>query len=218
MSSLTLGDAGTPNDDESYTGEVSSSPVSLDWFRGQLRQFQAALVTADEAYQAGSAAFVLTGDEGLALQLAEYDSKAREVKTLAETLNQGAEMVNAMGGRMPVLSIPQTLGVLPAFVIPAAIVAAALGVGAWVSWARGFAAGMISGIDAARSRAIEAGATPEVIAAIDNERAKAVRAQSSGFSLASGLFSGDGWTLAKIAAIGGLAWLAWRSFNDVMDR
>jgi hypothetical protein len=218
MSSLTLGDAGTPNDDESYTGEVSSSPVSLDWFRGQLRQFQAALVTADEAYQAGSAAFVLTGDEGIALQLAEYDSKAREIKSLAETLNQGAEMVNAMGGRMPVLSIPQTLGALPALVIPAVVVAAALGVGAWVSWARGFASGIVQGIDTARAAAIDANATAEVVAAIDSERAKAVRAQSTGFSLSSGLFSGTGWTLAKIAAIGGLAWLAWRSFNDVFDR
>lgn len=218
MSALTLGDAGAPGDDVSYTGDVSESPVSVDWFRNQLRQFQSALVTADQAYQAGSAAFVLTGDEGIALQLAEYDSKAREIKSLAETLNQGAEMVNAMGGRMPVLSIPQTLGVLPAMVIPAVVVAAALGVGAWVAWARGFASGIVQGIDSARAAAIDANATAEVVAAIDAERAKAVRAQSTGFSLASGLFSGTGWTLAKLAAIGGLAWLAWRSFNDVFDR
>lgn len=211
---LTLGDAGASNDDASYGGALPDpATLSLDWFRKQYSDFQSAMTRADEAYQAGSAAFILTGDEGIAYLLADYDSKASQIKALALTLNQGAEVVNAIGGRVPVLSIPRTLGALP-LAIPAAVLAAAAAVSYWFTWSRGFASGMAEGIAAARAAAVQAGATPDVVAAIDAEAAKAQQAASSIFGNPLGSLAG----VVKLGVIGGLAYLAWRSFNDVFDR
>lgn len=208
MGALTLGDAGTENTDESYEGQTGA--LSIDWFRQKFTEFQLAMTAADEAYQAGLAAFVLTGDESIANLLAEYDSKASEIKTIAETLNSGAEIANAIGVRMPVLSIPQSLGALPALVFPAVVVAAAAAVAGWYAWARGFASGVEHAIDAAR----QAGATPEVLQALTSEHEKATAAV--GRLDLSPLISAGTWV--KLLVVGGLAFLAWRSFNDVIDR
>lgn len=206
---LTLGDAGAPNDDTSYGGAVDT-PISLDWFRDKLREFQVAMNAADEAYQAGSAAFILTGDESIALLLAEYDTKAGEVRALANTLNQGASIVNALGGRAPVLSIPQTLGALPAFALPAAIALAAASVASWYAWAHGFASGMERAIVVAR----DAGATPDVLAALQTQ---AEKARESVKLLDLSPLSSVG-SLVKLAGVAFLGWLAWRSFGDVLER
>lgn len=207
---LTLGDAGASNDDASYTGDVSNVPLSMDWFRQKFSQFQQAMNAADQAYQAGSVAFILTGDEGIAQLLAEYDTKAGDVRAIATTLNEGAGIVNALGGRMPELSIPQTLGALPAFVLPAAVAAAAAAVAGWYAWAHGFASGMERAITVAK----DAGAGPDVVQALESEATRA--RQAVRLLDLSPLSTMGGWV--KLAVVAGLGWLAWRSFGDVMER
>lgn len=210
----TLGDAGAPGDDASYTGDVSASPVSLDYFRSKFREFQAALNAADSSYAAGFAVWSATGDEELALLLADYENSAGNVKAIAEAMNIGAAAVNAAGGRMPELSIPSTLGILPAFVLPAAAVAATAGAVYWIGRLQGFSAGVVEGIDKARAAAVGAGADAGTLAAIDAEKAKAKTA-AEWFGLSSlGRFAGG----LKLVGIGVLAFLAWRAYNDVMDR
>lgn len=214
MTTATLGDAGAPNDDGSYTGEVSTSPVSLDYFRSKFGEFQVALNAADSAYAAGFAVWSSTGDESLAQLLAEYEQSAGTVKSIAEAMNIGAAAANAAGIRMPQLSIPGTLGVVPAFIVAPAVAAAVAGAVYWIGRLQGFSAGVVEGIDKARAAAVGAGADADTLAAIDAEKEKA-RAASSWFDGSTlGRFAGG----LKLVGIGVLAFLAWRAYNDVMDR
>lgn len=217
----TLGEVG-PRDDQSYTGELSTAPVSMDYFRAKFLEFQQAMNAGDRAYQAGVAAYFASDPDTspdyseLYALLTDYESRASEYKGIAETLNMGANIVNTLGGRLPQLSIPQSLGALPALALPAGVLlalSAALGA---ISYMVGFTAGMESVL-----RKIEAmpenASKPEIVAAVR----EAVQARKdltlnplSGVGVTLGGFAG----LLKIAVVGGLAYMAWKSFNDVMDR
>ena len=133
MSAIRLGDAGVDNTDISYTGDVSTSPISLDYYRTKAREFQSVLNALDSSYTDAAVLYELTDDESLRSQLdaalSEFESKKWSLKATAEAINGGAELINSLGGRFPVLSIPQTLGfplALPVAVVAAIATAATL--------------------------------------------------------------------------------------------
>lgn len=212
METILLGDAGAPNDDTSYTGEVSDSPVSADYVRAKIREFQSIMNALDLSYNAGLQTWHETGqtDAELDRLLREYESNSGQIKALAETLNIGAEAANAIGLRMPALSIPQTLGVAPlAIIMPAAVVAAIAAVSGWLSYSVGYSAAMTDAIRVVRG---ELGNT-EQAARIEAELRKAEAAQRAinmpGLSQISGA--------VKLVSIAALAFLGWRVWSEIAD-
>lgn len=201
-----LGDVG-PHDDESYTGETSA--LSLDYFRDKYREFQVCMNAADQAYQAGLTVLQIEPDPEIDRLLTEYESESTRVKTIAEALNAGASIVNAAGGRMPVLSIPQTLG-LPPLLMPAAVVAAVAAAATYVGWSLGYVGAMTRAIQVVNDSTASAEAKAEITRQL--QRAKDAAQLGSGTSLS--LLSGP----IKILAIGALAFFAFKAFNDVFDR
>lgn len=218
---LTLGDAGAPNDDVSYGG--NGGALSLDYVRGKMREFQEALNAADVAYQAADAVYRETDppSETLYALLIDYESKAQTLKTTAQTLNLAADAVNAMGGRLPALSIPGTLG-LPAFVLPAAAVAAVAAVAGIVSWKISYVAGVKRGIEEAKAIVRETVSDPvqrdETLARMDGKLAEIRAAESFTTGTALDFLGQSFGGIAKIAIVGLLGYLAWRSFEDTIDR
>lgn len=216
----TLGDVG-PHDDQSYTGEVSTSPVSMDYFRAKFLEFQQAMNAGDRAYQAGVAVYFATDPDSqeyaeLYALLIDYESRASEYKGIAESLNLGANVVNSLGGRLPVLSIPQSLGALPALVLPAGVLLALSAAVGAISYMVGFTAGMESTL-----RKIEAmpdnATKPEIVAAVREavEARKQITLNPlSGIGATLGGVAG----LVKVAVVGFLGYMAWKSFNDFADR
>lgn len=201
-----LGDAGVPNDDPSYTGETS---LSADYFRSKFGEFQVSLNALDASYQAGQGSYDLTGDDSIRLLLAEYDEKASSLKNTAEAMNLGAAAVNALGGRMPVLSIPATLG-LPPLVIPAAA-AAAIAAGAYyVAWAKGYTVAMSDAIRAVN----ESAADPDVKVAL----AEKLRAAQAAVSLGNSTWLSGIAGPIKWIALGVLGYLAYRLMEPAFDR
>lgn len=121
---------------------ASQSLLSADYARDKIREFQVTMNALDSGYRE-----VLTlletpyidGETWAELDriAGEYESKRGVIKATAEAINLGAGAWNAAGGRMPVLSIPGTLGVLP-FIPPAAFVGGIAAIGALVLWASGW--------------------------------------------------------------------------------
>lgn len=198
-----------PHDDDTYGGD--SSPVSLDYFRDKVREFQDALNSADQVYRAGIEVYAVAPSDTLADLLADYETRAMTLKATAETLNAGAALVNAVGGRMPVLSIPGTLG-LPQFVMPA-IYIAALATGAYlISWAKDYAQVMRAEIDE-RTRQLDAQTT-------DADRARVAAAQASAASASGSLITSGLGALSSVVKWGGialLAFLAWKAYKSTRD-
>lgn len=199
-----LAEAGVPHDDETYTGEVSPSPLSMDYFRGQYLKFQDAMNAGDEAYRAGAEVFAVVPDEELGALLADYEARAAWVRGIAMTLNTGAEIVNAAGGRMPALSIPGTLGAIP--LLPAAVVVAVGGVGVVV----GFMGGFTAGINALFTRLMARDdLSDDAKAIIRQEKEKAQAAANSLFANPlSGLAGIGKWVL-----IAGGLFVAWKLYK-----
>lgn len=121
--SATLGEAGVPHDDASYTGETGDSVVSQQYARNKITEFQQTLQALDAGYQSAVAALQVPGLDGdtadyLRGWIDDFEGKRWVLKTTAEAINLGAAAYNAAGGRMPSLSIPGTLGFLPALSVP----------------------------------------------------------------------------------------------------
>ena len=86
-----LGDAGTDNSDASYTGDVSDSSFSLDYYRQKAREFQGVLNQVDANAQAargagkagghqigiGKAGLGLVADQGGIVELGDRQQLAR---------------------------------------------------------------------------------------------------------------------------------------------
>lgn len=212
METVLLGDAGAPNDDASYTGEVSDSPVSVDYVRTKIREFQAVMNALHESYESGLWTWNETGqtDSTLDNLLRDYESNSAQIKALAETLNVGAEAANAVGLRMPVLSIPQTLGVAPmAIVFPAAVVAAIAAVASWVSYARGYSAAMTDAIRVVRTNLGDT----EQARAIEQQLTRASEAQRKINLPDLSQISGT----VKLISIAALAFLGWKVWSEIAD-
>lgn len=204
-----IGDAGAPNDDGSYTGDVSSVPLSLDYFRAKFGEFQQCMNAADMAYQAGLVTQQITPSDDIEVLLTEYETKSIGIKGAAEAMNAGAAIVNSLGGRMPVLSIPQTLG-FPPLVVPAAIAAGVAAAASYIGWSLGYVSAMTRAIEVVNDSTADAESKAEITRQL--QRAKDAARIGSGTSF--GMFAGP----LKLAAVVALGWLAWRAFGDVVDR
>ena len=209
----TLGDAGASNSDASYTGSVSTSPVSLDYFRSKITEFQSTLQGLDVGYQAalnaldaGAGALDDATYYGLQDAVNEFQSKRWTMRATAEAINAGAAVINAAGGRMPSLNIPGTLGLLPA--IPFAAIAA-IGTAATLTvWGNTWLRGLNDRLKAAQL--LDAQGTPEARAAlavsIAQSDAAIATAEASGFSALA--------PLLKWVTVGVGAWMLWKAFQS----
>ena len=115
----------------------ATSPLSLDYYRQKVREFQQVINALDETGRTVDALIQEVGpgelaDDLIALQ-SEFAAKKSQIKIAAEAINFAASGANAIGIRFPVLSLPQTLGAAPivAGAAIAAAVAAAAGIIVW---------------------------------------------------------------------------------------
>lgn len=148
---MTIGEAGVPHDDLYYTGETGDSVFSMQYYRNKISEFQVALNQADTVAQSAQRVIDLTYDtydmqnsggnsptQELMLKIEQLNAKKSELRTIAEAINLGAAAANAMGGRMPQVSMPMNLGIAPIVLgagTIAAIVAGSAAVGWVIAWA-----------------------------------------------------------------------------------
>jgi hypothetical protein len=203
----------TGGGDASYGGESADSALSLGYYRQKALEFQQVLSAMDEGRAAAIAA-LNTGavdpqvaDE-LQQLLGEYDSKAWQMRMTGEAINAGAAAINAAGGRFPVLSIPQSLGLLPA--LPFAAVAAFGTAATLVAWGVTWLSGVNDRLRLAMQ--LDAQTDPEARAALAREvaRSDAAIAKAQGSPVA--------WlaTPVKWLAIGVGAFLVWRAVEPLL--
>lgn len=204
-----IGERGSDGSDSAYVGEQSTSAFSLDYYRSKYREFQTVLSALDEGWQSARAALSVTDDpaliEYLQTWLAEFDSKKFTMKATAEAMNLGAATVNAVGGRMPSLSIPSTLG-LPALALPLAAVAAVATAGVLMLWGRDAIKGLNERLKF--QMVLDAQDSPEKAA----ELAAAVAQSDAALAVAE---SSPLATLAPLLKWGGLALLAFMAYRAI---
>lgn len=204
-----LGDAGTDNSDASYTGDVSESSFSLDYYRQKAREFQGVLNQVDATAQAARQAIAadispeLSADLGA--MLSEFDSKKLSFRLAAEGINAGAAVINSMGGRFPSLSIPAGLGFAP-FVIPAAAIAAIGAAAALIAWGVQWIGGVNQRL---LYEQLTSKGTPTQQAEL--ARALALSEASANASSESPLASVAG--VVKWGAVALVAWLAFQAYE-----
>lgn len=204
----------TANASEDYVDPVYEEPdnsaFSLDYYRNKAREFQETLNAVDMTYSSinellsASISDDLRNDLNLALN--EFESKRAQFRLTAEAINAGAAIINSLGGRFPVLSVPGNLGLpiaVPVGVIAAVGVAASLAL--WGSqW--------ISGINERLKMqlAIDAQNTPEAKAAI----AKSIVDTDNALRQSdSSIWSTLGGSL-KWIGLGVVAYFAWREYQN----
>lgn len=210
---VTLGEAGIPHDDATYGG-TSDSLISLDYFREKYREFQVTLNALDEAYQAGVRTYWLPiSDENkteLDSMLTDYENRRDTLRMTAEAMNAGAAVVNWAGGRMPVISIPQTLGIAPA--LPIAAVIAVSTAATLIVWGQDFTRRLF---DFLKTRLVlESAATPEQRQELAHAVVKAQQAVQIAESSSLGAFGG----VAQIVKWGAIALGAFLVYKAVAPR
>lgn len=207
---MTIGDAGAPNDDASYTGETGDSAWTLQYYRNKASEFQAVLNAVDQSAQVLRESIDVFADDPQAVAelqtlLGDFESKRWQFRATAEAINAGAAVINAAGGRFPQLSIPSGLGLIPA--IPAATIAAVGVAAALIVWGLGFSRSVAATIN--RYVTLSQIADPAKRA----EAAQlALRAdQAIAASEVSPITSIAG--IVKWGAIAAVAFLAWKQFG-----
>lgn len=205
---MKLGEVWVPgqSSDVSYTGNDGASFFGMEYYRNKVKEFQNVLNELDYSaavlldtiqvlqYENFDAAYPLI------LDYEEFESMKGQFLAAAEAINLGAAGINAMGGRMPELSIPT--GLAAPFVIPVAMVAAVGAAVALISWGNSWLEGVNERLHlAATAELITDPATRDrVLQDASKIRASAQRAKSTGiFDMAN---------IAKWVAIGGAALLA----------
>jgi len=206
----TLGDAGS-HDDASYTGETGDSVISVQYARNKVTEFQQTLQALDQGYQAALAALAVPGlDDSTRADLQslvdEFEGKRWILRTTGEAINLGAAAFNAAGGRLPVLSIPQTLGFLPALSIP--MIAAVGTAAALIAWGRTWLQGLNDRLKLAQQ--LDAQTTPEAKAAL----AQATALADSAAATANGTGLAALMPLLKWGAIGLGGFLLFRALSS----
>lgn len=213
----TVGEAGVPRDDYHYTGEVSSSPLSLDYFREKAREFQVTLNALDETYRAAMGAVSASGASipyeyraALDSLIDEYQSRRLWLKGTAEAMNLAARALNSVGVRAPVLSIPQTLG-LPALAVPAVYAGAVAAAVIAIEWATGFVQrGYATLASIADLRSLPESERAAVVTARDQARTALLTANSTGIGALAP------WLKWGVIAIAGF--LVWRAVAPALRR
>lgn len=204
------------HDDASYTGEVSTSNFSMDYVRDRIREFQSTLNALDSGYRAATNALALPAlpiesrDE-LAALADEFQSKRWSLKATAEALNMGAAAINAAGGRLPQLSIPGTLGLLPA-ALPFAAVAAVGTAATLMVWGREWLRGVNDRLKTAQLIAAQTSpeSAAEIARSIAESDAAVNAAENSGFGAVA--------NLVKWGAIAVGAFMLYRAVQPMLKR
>lgn len=196
------------------TPPVETNPVTVEYWRQKATEFQVTMNAVDEiARESLNLASVLPDgpqrDEILA-GLDEMEGKRASMRIAAEGINAAAAVINAAGGRFPVLSLPPALG-LPPLAIPAAAVGAFTMAAALVSWAVGWTrvqaariGSSVTALDAIGDPELRAQTAAQVAVIRANAEAAAARADSPLASIAS---------IVKWVGIGALAFFAFRAFQ-----
>ena len=137
--------------------------------------------------------------------LADLQNNTIALQIAAGAVNTAAEGANALGARVPELSIPQSLAALPIIAI-AAIAAAVAG----TAWAVSYAVGKMEDAKVILStNQTIAGAPPDQQAAVASALSKVQAAQASAAS-PWGTLS----TLAMWAGIAVAAWFGFKAFQE----
>lgn len=206
MDAQTLGDSWAS---EPPTG--GTSPLQMDYYRNRAREFQVMLDALDRSYFAASGALA-TGAldsasvDALTAAIQEYEGRKLMLRTTAEAINAGAAVINGLGGRFPVLSIPGTLG-LPPIIAPAALIAAIGAAAALITWGSQW----ISGINERLRRA------QLIEGASANQRDAVVRAivdSDNAVTVAEGSFLASLAPTVKWVALGIGAFLLYRAYTQ----
>jgi hypothetical protein len=198
-----------------YTGECYdpnslSRFGSLDYYRDRVREMQVSLNALDAAAQEMQRIVALPlppAEYALAVDwLTDFDSTRSRLVTAAQAINLAADAANAVGVRMPVLSIPQRLAAVPPVAIAA--VAAAIGAGAW---ALAYAADKIAAYRTIAQR------TQMIMSLPESERA-AVAAGLNRVDLAQAQASPlvQVANILKWVALGVAGWFAFRAAQDAL--
>lgn len=201
---MALADAGTSNDDASYTGDTGDSAMSLQYYRNKAAEFQGVMNALDSAAQALQMALNagLPDEEAARLQakLDEFNNRKFVFRATAEAINAAASVINAAGGRFQELSIPTGLGFLPA--IPIAAVAAIATAATLIVWGRDWIASL---------------QLQHTLDSISDPAARDQVAKAVAMALAAGQVATDSplgslASLVKWGAIAALAFFAYRAF------
>jgi hypothetical protein len=183
----------------------------MDYYRTKAREFQVMLDALDRSYFAASGALA-TGAldsasvDALTAAIQEYEGRKLLLRTTAEAINAGAAVINGLGGRFPVLSIPGTLG-LPPIIAPAALIAAIGAAAALITWGSQW----ISGINERLRRA------QLIEGASANQRDAVVRAivdSDNAVTVAEGSFLASLAPTVKWVALGIGAFLLYRAYTQ----
>ncbi len=209
-----IGDAGTGNIVYEGTEGETPSALSVDYYRRKVVEFQTVLDALDQGANAAfsaiwSGALPQADEMALSQALDEYEARKTTLRLTAEAINAGAAAWNAIGGRMPSLSLPSGLGALP--VIPLALIGAVATAATLIVWGRTWLQGVNARLQqAALLEAIEDPEKRAEVAAAASAAASAVQmAESSPLSSIA--------SVAKWVSIGALAFLAFKAFTAWRD-
>jgi hypothetical protein len=122
-----------------------ASPLTLDYYRNKVVEFQNILYQMDEAAIVARDIIDTDYDQNLSNDMSaflqEFDAKKGQFKMAAEALNFAINGVNYAGANFPEIKIPAGLGIVP--MAAAAGVAAALAAAALlITWGRDWIAGL----------------------------------------------------------------------------
>jgi hypothetical protein len=191
----------------------SEGPLSLDYYRNKVREFQQVINALDETGRTVDALIREIGagelaDDLIALQ-SEFADKKTQIKIAAEAINFAASGANAIGIRFPQLSLPQTLGAAP-IVAGAAIAAAVAAAAGIIVWGREW----IIGVNQRLRDAELLGSVPEADRAKVAEailKTEVAVAQASESPLASVA------SIVKWVAIGVAVFYAYEAFKKIKE-
>lgn len=191
-------------------GDSGNSAFSLDYYRDKAREFQETLNAIDITYNAITT--LLASDisdelrNDLTQSLMEFDSKKSQFRLTAEAINAGAAIVNSLGGRFPVLSIPGNLGIFP-IAVPVAVIAAVGTAATLALWGSQWISGLNERLKL--QMLLDAQNTPEAKAALAKAIADTELAlKQSESSIWSTLGSAVKWI-----GLGVVAYLAYREYT-----
>jgi hypothetical protein len=196
------------------TPPVATSQFSVEYWRQKASEFQSTINAVDEIARESIRLLDILPDgperDAIADGLDEFNTRRSSMKFAAEGINMGAAVINASGGRFPVLSVPATLG-LPPIALPAAAIAAFTAAASLIAWAIAWNRTQVARInsatlalDAIEDPAERARVAAQVAVIRANAEAAAAQSESPFASLA---------TVAKWGGIAVLAFLAYRAWE-----
>lgn len=193
------------------TPPEATSQLSVEYWRQKATEFQSTINAVDEiARESYRLLDVLPNSferDEIERGIYEFQSRKSAMKFAAEGINMGASVINAAGGRFPVLSIPATLG-LPPLVLPAAALAAFTAAASLIAWAVAWNRTQVARINSATT-ALDAIEDPAERARVAAEVA-VIRARAEAAAAGSeSPFS----ALANVAKWGGIAVLAFLAYR-----